>query len=269
MEAGLPASIPFTRSSELGPAKLPTVTETRTSHAVISRRTGQTIVAATPEIVVKFGRSTKVREGQTLLFLEQCVPKLPAPRLYAMFYDTGDLFILMECNPGLRLDQVWSTLSDEEKTILTAQLRIIFDDLRHLTCPWPDYFGAVDGGPVPHPLFYFNIEGDNDVTGPFSHEQHSNSGLTTQYKRIVEMNLQQDFRGFFYANHLNKVLCGHKPTLSHSDVQRKNIIATETESGSFWAAEVIRVNDCGLGRCRMVSRSLGILRRPHSLSLGR
>ncbi|KAK5108701.1 hypothetical protein LTR62_008106 [Meristemomyces frigidus] len=228
-----PSSIPFTRSSNLGPAKLPTVAEMRTSHAVLSERSCQTVVAVTPEIVVKFGRSTQAREGQTLLFLEKCVPQVPAPRLYAMFYDAGDLFLVMERIPGLSLDQIWSALSEEGKTALTAQLRIAFDTLRRVSCPWPSFFGSVDGGPVPHPLFYTDIKGKNDITGPFPNEQHFNAGLTAQYKRLKEMNQQQDFKGFFYAKHLDQVLCGHKPTFTHADVQRKNVVASKTENGGY------------------------------------
>ena len=222
----MPASIPYEKTSALAPTPLPTAEEIRSSTAIISQRTGQTITAVTPDLLVKFGRSTSEREGQTLLYLEQCVSNFPAPRLYAMYYDHGDLFIVMQLIPGRTLEMVWEELSEHEKDVLTARLKVAFDDLRMATCPWPNHFGAVDGGPVPHHLFFCH-DRIPSITGPFSSEEHFNSGLVEQYKKILEMNERTDGKLDFYADYLGHVLHGHRSTLTHSDVQRKNIILRE------------------------------------------
>lgn len=230
-EAWKPASLPFTKRRDLLPTRLPTPAEIRASQAVIGQRSAQTIVAVTPDILVKYGRSTREREGQTLLFLEQCVPKVPAPRLYAMYHDSGELFVVMQRIPGVSLDQVWDCLSNEEKAALTVKLRTLFDDLRDVACPTPGYFGAVDGGPVPHPLFYCEAEGNDHITGPFHDEQSFNAALIAQYTRLKSMNNRQDFKTHFYAKHIDQVSFGHKPTLTHGDVQRKNVVLTELKPG--------------------------------------
>ena len=184
------------------------------------------VVAATSDVVVRYGRSTKEREGQTLVYLEEYLPQVPAPRLYAMYYDSGDLFILMERIHGIRLDLVWPDLSEKEKRLLTANLRTIFDDIRQATCPWPFYSGAADGGPIPHHLFY-SPDGNAIICGPFKSEKDFNSGLIAQYKSLKEMNNDMDFKGYFYTTHLGEVLRDHKSTLTHADVQRKNILLVD------------------------------------------
>ena len=226
--AWTPVALPYARNDALSPLPLPTTHEIRTSPAILNQRTGQTVVAVTPDVVAKFGQGTAEREGQTLLYLESHAPDVPAPRLYAMYYDAGDLFVVMQRIPGMRLDTLWETLSEEEKESVTADLRIIFDDLRRAHCPWPSYYGAIDGGPVPHPLFYSH-DGNATISGPFDSEEKFNLGLIAQYKRMREMNAGTDFKSYFYSNYLGDVLHGHKSTLTHGDVQRKNIIVAEKD----------------------------------------
>lgn len=221
-----PVSLPYTACHGVLPTTLPTVDEIRASTGVIYQRTGQTVVAVSPDVFVKYGQSTQEREGQTLLYLERYLPKIPAPRLYAMYYDSGDLFIVMQRLPGVRLDTIWGDLLDEGKALLTAELRTIFDDMRSAHCPWLSFFGSVGGGPVPHPLFFCD-EPDPAISGPFQDEDSFNMGLVLQHKYLKDMNRAANFKGDFYARHLGKVLRNHKPTFTHSDVQRKNILVVD------------------------------------------
>ncbi|TKA25447.1 hypothetical protein B0A50_06314 [Salinomyces thailandicus] len=175
------------------------------------------------EVIVKYGYSTTEREGQTLLYLESEVPDIPAPRLYAMYYDSRQLFLVMQRKPGVRLDYIWPNLTEEEKTSLTTQLRKVMDSLRAATCPQPCFFGSVDGGPVPHHLFY-SEDKNHQISGPFDSEEAFNMGLVLRYKEIRDINEDPDFKARFYAKNLGKVLCGHRSTLTHSDIQLKNIV---------------------------------------------
>lgn len=198
----------------------------RSSAAVIKQRTGQKIVAVSSDVLVKYGQSTTECEGQTLLYLEQCVTNFPAPRLYAMYNDDGDFFIVMERIPGPTLDIMWPHLSEDDKDALIARLKTVFDDLRSVACPWSAFFGSVNGGPVPHHLF-FCPDPMPTITGPFSSEEHFNSGLVEKYRLILEMNERTSGKLDFYAGYLGHVLNSHSSTLTHSDVQRKNIIMRE------------------------------------------
>ena len=142
-----PVHLPFERDDGSCPGPLPTVQEIRASNAFITQRSGQTVVSVTPDVLVKFGRSVKYREGHALLYLERYVPRVPAPRLYAMYYNDEELFLVMQRMPGVQLDLLWDGLSENEKLSLKAELRTIFEDLRNAECPWPDFFGALDRGP--------------------------------------------------------------------------------------------------------------------------
>nr|POE94582.1 hypothetical protein CFP56_16821 [Quercus suber] len=221
-----PPSLPFARCDGLCPTPLPTVQTIRDSTNVITQRSGQTVVAVTANVVVKYGKSPKIREGHTLLYLERNVPDVPAPRLYAMYYDNEELFLVMQRMPGVQLDALWGELSEDDKALLVVNLRQVFDELRRHECPQAGFFGAVDGGSVPHHLFFCHDDRP-DLTGPFQGEAAFNAGMVAQYKDIRELNNQRDFKAHFYETNLNKVLAGHKPTLTHSDVQMKNIIVRE------------------------------------------
>ena len=80
---------------------------------------------------------------------------------------------------------------------------------------------------VPHHLFFCHDD-RTALTGPFYGENAFNAGMVAQYQDIRDMKNQHDFKTRFYARNHNKVLSGHKPTLTHSDVQRKNIIVKAT-----------------------------------------
>lgn len=140
-----------------------------------------------------------------------------------MFRDEGELFLVMQRMPGLSLDQVWADLDNEVKSNITAELRTIFDDIRLLNCPWPDFFGAAGGGPVPYFLFY-TPDADNSISGPFADEDRFHSGLVGQYAKNQNKNGYPGFKGVFYESHFCEVLRGHKVAFAHGDVQRKNIM---------------------------------------------
>lgn len=61
-----PVALPYAKPPDLLPTDLPSVQDIRQSTAIINQRLGQTIVAVTPEMVVKYGTSTPERESQAL-----------------------------------------------------------------------------------------------------------------------------------------------------------------------------------------------------------
>ncbi|KAF2772898.1 hypothetical protein EJ03DRAFT_173009 [Teratosphaeria nubilosa] len=130
-----PVSVPYARPRTATAERLPTASEIRDCPFEISRRTGERIVAL-PFYVIKYGAATKAREGQALLYLEDCVPEVPTPRLLSMFQDSEDFFIVMERVPGPRLDHVWDSLSETEKDEICSELKAAFASMRNQTCPW-------------------------------------------------------------------------------------------------------------------------------------
>ncbi|KAJ5351668.1 hypothetical protein N7452_000642 [Penicillium brevicompactum] len=222
-----PVVVPFQNSQPL--PFLPTTSEIRACTNILWETIPSKIVAVNDDIVVKYGGSINTWEGQALVYLERHVPEVPAPRLYAMYYDSKQLFLIMQRVPGVQLNSIWPSLAHSEKDDIVDKLRLIFDVMRKTECPWPDFFGGLDGGGVHHYLFY-SQHGDEKFLGPFSGEPAFIAGLVGNYRASIERNNLPDYKARFYETHLASVLQGHRPTLTHGDVQQKNIMVVENTS---------------------------------------
>lgn len=58
-----------------------------------------------------------------------------------MYRDVGNLYIITEYIPGKNLENLWDSLSKQEKSSLVSQLRPIFREMRSL--PTPGFYGGV------------------------------------------------------------------------------------------------------------------------------
>ncbi|CRL19105.1 Protein kinase-like domain [Penicillium camemberti] len=222
-----PVAVPFQNSQPL--PTLPTTDEIRACTNVLWQTSSSKIVALNDDIVVKYGGGVDDWEGQALVYLEGHVPEVPAPRLYAMYYDSKQLFLIMQRIPGVPLNSIWPSLTQCEKDEIIAKLQLIFDSMRKAECPWPDFFGGLDGSGVHHYLFY-SQHGDDKFLGPFSGEPAFVAGLVGNYRALVGRNNHPDYKARFYEKYLPPVLQGHRPTLTHGDAQQKNIMVVENTS---------------------------------------
>ena len=102
-----PIALPFHNDNI--PA-LPDVDEIRRCTTVLKERSN-----TNDKIIVKFGGGIEPWEGQALLYLERKVPDVPAPRLYAMYQDDDQTFLVMQRVPGVTLDAIRSSLNETEK----------------------------------------------------------------------------------------------------------------------------------------------------------
>ncbi|KAE8308256.1 hypothetical protein BDV41DRAFT_592334 [Aspergillus transmontanensis] len=207
------AVVPFRNSRPL--PTLPTTDEIRACTNVLWETMAAKIVTVSGDVVVKYG-GVNPWEGQALVYLEQHVPEVPAPRLYAMYYDSNQLCLIMQRVPG--------------KDDIIAKLQQIFENMRKAECPWPDFFGGLDGGRVYHYLFYSQYDDDHKFLVPFSSEPAFVAGMVCNYRALVERNNHPNYKARFYEKYLPRVLQGHRPRLTHGDVQQKNIMVTENPS---------------------------------------
>ena len=224
-----PVVVPFQNSQPL--PTLPTTDEIRSCTNVLWETMASKIVAVNDDIVVKYGGCINTWEGEALVYLERHVPEVPAPRLYAMYYDSKQLFLIMQRVPGVQLNSIWPSLAPSEKDDIIAKLQRIFNAMRKAECPWPNFFGGLDGGAVHHFLFY-SQHGDRKFLGPFSGEPAFVAGLVGNFRALLERNKRPDYKARFYEKYVARVLQGHRPTLTHGDVQQKNIIVAENTSRS-------------------------------------
>lgn len=178
------------------------------------------------KVVAKYGYDIIPPEGQALIYLERHVPEIPAPRLYAMYYDSDELFVVMQRVPGIALDRFWPSLTDGEKNSIVVQLQHIFACLRQVACPKPHWFGGLDGGPIRHYLFY-SQRGEEGHLGPYCSGPAFVKGLTDNLRALREANDHPVLNAQFYEENLPQALAGICPILTHGDVQRKNIMVHE------------------------------------------
>ena len=189
-----PVALPFQNDNI--PA-LPDVDEIRRCTAILKERSYSKVVAVNDKIVMKFGGGIEAWEGQALLYLEREVPSVPAPRLYAIYQDDEETFLVMQRIPGVPLDTIWSSLSEVEKGSIVEQLRLIFQTMRAVECPWPDFLGGLDGGSVHHYLFY-DQKGSGTHLEPFPDEASFVAGLVGNFRALVERNGRPDDNVRFY-----------------------------------------------------------------------
>ncbi|RMJ24986.1 hypothetical protein PHISP_04149 [Aspergillus sp. HF37] len=137
-----------------------------------------------------------------------------------MYDDSNELFLVMHRAPGVQLDSIWPSLTESKKDDIIAKLRWSFDAMRQAECPWPDFFGGLDGVK----------KGDQKHLGPFYGEAAFVAGLAGNFRALTERNGRPDSKARFYETYLARVLQGHRPTLTHGNVQQKNIIVAENAS---------------------------------------
>ncbi|KAJ6184666.1 hypothetical protein N7519_005967 [Penicillium mononematosum] len=220
-----PVALPY-KSGSLPLRALPTPDEIRACPNIISDFVDK-VVAINDEIVVKFGRIVYPWEGQALVYLEQHAPDVPAPRLYAMYRDAGDFFLVMQRAPGVRLDSIWSSLTESDKDDIVAKIRTAVDTLRQAKSPWPDdFYGSLDGGSCHYHLFWCR-KGSGKHLGPFHGEAAFAAGLAENHRAATESDGRPDYKTRFFELALPRLLKGHRPTLTHGDLQPKNIVVAE------------------------------------------
>lgn len=221
-----PVTLPYRRTGSELQATLPTAAEIRSSQGKKYKSAQRTIVVTSPGIIVKYGRFVREREGQALLFLEHI--DVPTPRLYAMFKDDGETFLVMEYFEGDSLETLWEDLTDEHKDEIMNELRSIFIRLRKVPCPWPFKFCGIDGRAMPHHLFYSPTK-DQRITGPFADERALVNGLILRYKDICSHNQHFLSKARFYERHWPDHLQSHGAVLTHGDIQKKNIVLVKSK----------------------------------------
>lgn len=108
-----------------------------------------------------------------------------------------ETFLLVQHVPSVQLDSIWPSLSLFEKDDVFAQLQLVFDATRRVGCPWPKFFGGLDGGSFHHYLFS-SQHGDRRLPGRFIGESAFVAGLTGNYRALVDCNNNPNYKVLFF-----------------------------------------------------------------------
>jgi hypothetical protein len=217
--AWMPVNLPYIANKI--PTRLPSDDEIFNSPEILQSGFRRRVVGIGEHFVVKHGPGTEEREGQTLLFLEQQYSSPSIPRLYAMYRrSNGHLCIIMQRMPGDTLEKLWPTLNETEKTDISNKTKAILDNIRQIS---GHFYGSVDRGPIHHQLLW-TAKGDSAISGPFTTEKELNVAFAKQLQGIYSINSKHCYKADFYMRRLDEGLRGHRPVLTHGDIQRKNIM---------------------------------------------
>lgn len=225
-----PPKLPYYVAADQLPAPLPTTQEIRACSTILHQRSTVTVKAIGTHFVVKYGPGTKIREGNNLNYLHQHLSGLPIPRLWAMYNEDEDVFIVMEFFDGNTLQDIWPSLQPPDKSAIAKQIRSIMDQLRALRPPESPFYGSLECGPVPYFLFS-TMEPNPTINGPFVNEHEFIQGLVRNLRTTDELNNRDSYKADFYEQNLPACFRLGRPTLSHGDIQRKNIMVQRTCPG--------------------------------------
>ncbi|KAH6704235.1 kinase-like domain-containing protein [Leptodontidium sp. 2 PMI_412] len=241
-----PVRLPYLKPPSRIPAPLPMEKQFLESTAVLRDDASyHRVVAVGPHFIVKHGRGVREREGQTLLFLEKHLASfsfITVPKLYAMYRlpSNGHLCLVMERLDGESLEAMWPVLDDDEKSTVCDKLKDVFATIRKIPMPYPNFYGSVEKGPMPHHLFH-SADADPAICGPFDSESEFNAALVRRLRAIWAENGKHSFKADFYERNLDAMLKGHEPRFSHSDLQPKNILVRRVQSQAGLASKCFEV----------------------------
>ncbi|KAJ5893611.1 hypothetical protein N7495_005302 [Penicillium taxi] len=211
-------TLPFYRQDDQLPGPLPTQFEIRTAKKLVPDF-GGSVVVVRDLYVVKYGTFLTDNEGFALLFIEDRL-SIPAPRLHAMYWEGGRLYIVMDYISGKTLGKVWPSLSKANKSSLIDELHAIFAHIRSL--PAPGFFGSIANGPVAHEYFYTQ-EGCREIEGPFENQAAFNKALA-----LFASDVGNPWTAEFFLRHLHSSpLEGDKAVFTHGDLYRENILVKQ------------------------------------------
>ncbi|KAK4235058.1 kinase-like domain-containing protein [Achaetomium macrosporum] len=164
--------------------------------------------------VVKSGKTIRATEGYTMRFVRQHT-RIPVPEVYSVYKDeqSGAVHIVMEYIEGKPLDEVWSTLTADEKQSVMRQLRGYFQELRQIK---GTFIGSVDGSGCDD-QFFENAPG---ACGPYGTEAEFNQALARAW---LEGHEDDPFRQLL-VKILFEVMQGHEIVMTHNDFAARNIL---------------------------------------------
>jgi len=200
------------------PSRLPTESEIDKAPDMSLEYGGRRVVEIQPHFVVKFGKGVNLVEGENMMFVGENT-SIRVPRVYALYTksDTGKKYIIMERIAGQSLLSSWSRLGPLERESITTTLHHYFTELRSLSPP--SYYGSLGKRRLLDEIFWTQNP-EPAINGPFDSNEHLLEAMARKYIHDGGSHYRADF----YRQCLPRVLCDHRPTFTHGDFQRKNII---------------------------------------------
>lgn len=209
------------------PGPLPTTSEILTSEGIYMKKvSGDFTVRVGTHYVVKYGpSSTRIREGENMLFVKQATT-IPVPTVYKIYKEGDKNFLVMEHVPGKTLKEVWPQLPLIGKQTFTRQIRRYIQELRAI--PSPGYYGGLSEQGVLCPILTFKMFTEKPIRPLVNKPSRTEAEWCAMMLDAAEALNPGELpaQTFWVQEKLRSVLSeGHEPKFTHCDiVDRKNHI---------------------------------------------
>lgn len=210
------------------PEPLPTPEEIEDSTDIIKKRCARCIARVGPRYVVKFGTNVDPIEGDNMNFVRQNVPGVRVPTVYAIYQrevtpHTNITYIIMEDVSGHTLDELWDTISIDQKLAVCARLRETFDTLR--AARGLGYFGSVNMTKCRDDILWADEPILQDRGVPKTEAEFVQAVID---KYTIYCSNSEPHKVDYYRRVLPAVLRGtNQSVFTHNDLRRKNILIRE------------------------------------------
>ncbi|KAL7272459.1 hypothetical protein RUND412_004726 [Rhizina undulata] len=188
------------------------------------------VLSLTPQIVVKIGGSIDTSHIPTLQHITLHAPSIPVPAIYGLLAFRNLSYVFMSRIPGQSLDELWPTLTEQQKSSIQSQLIPLFSSLRSV--PEPPGGPALGGG---EPRRCKDVRRyDRVASTPITTEAEFNDFLLSGRRGIrVDM-----VRSFLRED--------HKMVMTHGDLHPRNIMATLEEARDIQDGDAEDVKSLGV-----------------------
>ncbi|KAF1828170.1 kinase-like protein [Decorospora gaudefroyi] len=152
----------------LANSRLPTPREVRAATTLRSENPCIASTVAFPQqnLFVKYGPRVKSSEGQCMRLVKYYLASsVPVPEVYGWDKDGDDVFLYMQLISGVPLDELWSHIGPEQKSLLCEDIRRIVENLGHLKQDHSEIVGSVTREMMTDHLF--QDLSDGQTPGPF------------------------------------------------------------------------------------------------------
>jgi hypothetical protein len=134
--------------SRLPKNKEPKITQDDISNgSVLASNTSRKVVKIGGDIIVKFGPRVDLAKAEALLFVRENT-SIPVPKILDTYSQDGKNYIIMTYIPGVMLQEVWESMSVEDKSVVTKELKEYVCQMRRLPAPRRTFIGSVTSGPA-------------------------------------------------------------------------------------------------------------------------
>ncbi|KAL2689332.1 hypothetical protein Neosp_003385 [[Neocosmospora] mangrovei] len=223
-------SVPFILARGDIPEPLPTIEEIEDSTDIIKKGRARCIVRVRPRFVVKFGTKVDPIEGDNMNFVRQNVKVagVRVPTVYAIYQrevtpQTNITYIIMEDVDGHSLDELWDTISTDEKRAVSNRLRELFVSLRGI--PGLGYFGSVNMTKCRDDILWADEPILQD-RGVLNTEAAFVQAVIDKY--TIYCSHSEPHKVDYYRRVLPTALRGtNQSVFTHNDLRRKNILIRE------------------------------------------